>query len=79
MNATKLFKEAVAAIPKDVTTQVNWSFAIADKIDAKLKEIGMTQKEFAKKYVCEVFYYGRKRPFNKKDHQSTSPLQLWSL
>jgi len=48
MNATNLFREAVAAIPKDVTTQVNWSFAIADKIDAKLKEIGMTQKEFAK-------------------------------
>ena len=48
MNATNLFREAVAAIPKDVTTQVNWSFAIADKMDAKLKEIGMTQKEFAK-------------------------------
>lgn len=48
MNATNLFREAVAAIPKDVTAQVNWSFAIADKIDAKLKEIGMTQKEFAK-------------------------------
>lgn len=48
MNATNLFREAVAAISKDVTTQVNWSFAIADKIDAKLKEIGMTQKEFAK-------------------------------
>ena len=43
MNATNLFREAVAAIPKDVTTQVNWSFAIADKIDAKLKEIGMKE------------------------------------
>lgn len=49
MNATSLFRETVAAIPKDVTTQVNWSFAIADKIDARLKEVGMTQKEFARK------------------------------
>ena len=54
MNATNLFREAVAAIPKDVTTQVNWSFAIADKIDAKLKEIGMTQKEFAKENLKKL-------------------------
>lgn len=49
MNATNLFEEALAAIPMDVRTQVNWSFAIADKIDARLKKVGMTQKEFAKK------------------------------
>lgn len=49
MNVTNVFREAVAAIPKEVTTQVNWSFSIADKIDARLKELGMTQKEFAKK------------------------------
>ena len=49
MNATGLFHEALAAVPKDVATQVNWSFAIADKIDARLKELGITQKEFAKR------------------------------
>ena len=49
MNVTGLFHETLATIPKDVSTQVNWSFAIADKIDARLKELGMTQKEFARK------------------------------
>ena len=49
MNVTTVFNEALASIPKDVSMQVEWSFAIADKIDAKLKELGLTQKEFARK------------------------------
>lgn len=47
MSVTSMFHDTLAAIPKDVSTQVNWSFAIADKIDAWLKELGITQKEFA--------------------------------
>ena len=49
MSATDLFRETLASIPRDVTKQVDWSFRIADKIDARLKELGMTQKEFAKR------------------------------
>lgn len=49
MSATDLFRETLAPIPRDVTKQVDWSFRIADKIDARLKELGMTQKEFARK------------------------------
>ena len=49
MNVTTVFNEALASIPKDVSMQVEWSFAIADKIDARLKELGLTQKEFARK------------------------------
>lgn len=49
MNVTNIYKEAVASIPRDVSLQVEWSFAISDKIAARLKEMGMTQKEFARK------------------------------
>ena len=49
MSATSLFHETLAAIPEDVSTQVDWSFAIADKIDARLKELGISQKEFARR------------------------------
>ena len=49
MSATSLFHDTLAAIPKDVSTQVNWSFAIADKIDARLKELGITRKECARR------------------------------
>ena len=46
-NATVLFKETLASIPQDVEKQVDWSFAIADKIAARLKELGLSQKDFA--------------------------------
>ena len=46
---TNIFRESVATTPREVTTLVNWSFDISDKIELKLKELGMTQKEFAKK------------------------------
>ena len=45
-NATALFRETLASIPQDVE-QVDWSFAIADKIAARLKELGLSQKDFA--------------------------------
>ena len=46
-NATTLFRETLASIPQDVEKQVDWSFAIADKIAARLKELGLSQKDFA--------------------------------
>ncbi len=46
-NATTLFRETIASIPQDVEKQVDWSFAIADKIAARLKELGLSQKDFA--------------------------------
>ena len=46
-NATVLFKETLASIPQNVEKQVDWSFAIADKIAARLKELGLSQKDFA--------------------------------
>lgn len=46
-NVTPLFKETLASIPQDVEKQVDWSFAIADKIAARLKELGLSQKDFA--------------------------------
>ena len=49
MKTTTMFREAVAQIPNDVRIEVDLSFAIADKIDAILKQKGMTQKEFARK------------------------------
>lgn len=47
MSATTLFHETLASIPQDVTKQVDWSFAIADKIAARLKELDISQKDFA--------------------------------
>lgn len=46
-NATALFKDTIASIPQDVGKQVDWSFAIADKIATRLKELGISQKDFA--------------------------------
>lgn len=43
------FQEALASVPNHVTLRVGWSFSIADKIDAKLKELGMSHREFAKR------------------------------
>lgn len=49
MNKTaELFNECLSATPNDVKQRVEWSFEIADKIAAILKERNMTQKEFAR-------------------------------
>ena len=45
--AAKLFDQIVAETPPELKKQLDMSFAIADKLDATLKERGMTQKEFA--------------------------------
>lgn len=45
----KTFREELAKVPQEISMQIDWSFDIADKIDAKLKEQGMSQREFAQK------------------------------
>ncbi len=41
------FKEMVAQVPVNVKNEVDLSFAIADKLDAMMKEKGLSKKEFA--------------------------------
>lgn len=49
MSKTKqLFDELVINTPPEIKQQVDWSFAIADKISNILKQRGMSQKEFAR-------------------------------
>ena len=45
--AAKLFDQIIADTPPELKKQLDMSFAIADKLDATLKERGMNQKEFA--------------------------------
>lgn len=44
-----LFDEYLAQVPNDVKMELDMSFAIADKIDAVLKEKNISQKELARR------------------------------
>lgn len=44
-----LFDEQLAQVPNDVRMELDMSFALADKIDAVLKEKNISQKELAKR------------------------------
>ena len=44
----RLFQQVLDETPPAIKQQVEWSYAIADCIDASLQRKGMTQKEFAK-------------------------------
>ena len=44
-----LFDECLAQVPNDVKMELDMSFALADKIDAILKEKNISQKELAKR------------------------------
>lgn len=46
---TKLFQQVLETTPKEIAQQVEWSYTIADKIDARLHQLGISQKEFAKR------------------------------
>ena len=46
---TILFDECLAQVPNDVKMELDMSFALADKIDAILKEKNISQKELAKR------------------------------
>lgn len=49
MKTSEIFQQEIAKVPIDLKLELDLSFAIADKIDAILKEKGLTQKEFARK------------------------------
>lgn len=44
-----LFQQVLDETPKEVRQQVEWSYDIADKLDAKLRQMGVSQKEFARR------------------------------
>lgn len=44
-----LFDECLATVPDDVKMELDMSFALANKIDAALKEKNITQKELAER------------------------------
>lgn len=45
----QLFNECVATVSNDVKMELDMSFALADKIDAILREKNISQKQLAKK------------------------------
>ena len=49
MVARKAFQDCLSQVPNDLKREIDLSFAIADKIDAILKEEGISQKELAKR------------------------------
>lgn len=53
MKTKELFYEVLSSTPPDLKKRLDWSFNIADRIDARLKELGMTQKELANKVGCK--------------------------
>lgn len=48
MQAKDYFVDAINQIPPAIKKQVDWSMDISDRIDAILKQRGMTQRQFAK-------------------------------
>lgn len=48
MVQNKLFRECLAAIPKEQQEEFELSFSIAERIAAILKSKGLTQKDFAR-------------------------------
>lgn len=49
MKTSEIFQQEIAKVPIDLKLELDLSFAIAEKIDAILKEKELTQKEFARK------------------------------
>ena len=47
MKTNALVQSCLSEVSQDVKTEIDLSFAIVDKIDAVLKEKGMTQRELA--------------------------------
>ena len=47
MKTNALFQSCLSEVSQDVKAEIDLSFAIVDKIDAVLKEKGMTQCELA--------------------------------
>lgn len=53
MRTKELFYEILNSTPPEQKKRLDWSFAISDKIDARLKELNMTQKELAIRTGCK--------------------------
>lgn len=49
MKTSVLFNEEIEKIPNSLRLELDYSFAVADRIDAILRKKNMTQKEFAQK------------------------------
>ena len=47
MKTNALFQSCLSEVSEDVKAEIDLSFAIVDRIDAILKEKGMTQRELA--------------------------------
>lgn len=47
MNPIKIFQDELNEIPDDVKKEVDWSFAIADRIEKLLNDRNITHKEWA--------------------------------
>lgn len=45
----QMFQKVLDETPQEIKMQVDWSYDIADKIDACLHTLGMSQKEFARR------------------------------
>lgn len=45
--AKDIYRKIVASVPTDIQAEVNLSFEISDRIDALMKERGLTKKQFA--------------------------------
>ena len=52
MKRNELFREQLAKVSPAIKMEMDWSCAIVDKIDAILKEKGMTQRDLAKAIGC---------------------------
>lgn len=48
-STAQLFEECLSQVPNDVKIELDMSYALADKIDSILREMNITQKQFAKK------------------------------
>ena len=49
LEGMSLFQQVLDETPKEIRQQVEWSYDIADKLDAKLHQLGVSQKEFARR------------------------------
>ncbi|MBQ8064878.1 MAG: helix-turn-helix transcriptional regulator [Prevotella sp.] len=45
----QLFQKVLDETPQEIKLQVDWSYDIADRIDACLHSLGVSQKEFARR------------------------------
>lgn len=45
--AKDIYWKIVSSVPTDIQAEVNLSFEISDRIDALMKERGLTKKQFA--------------------------------